>query len=131
MGFSLGVVAIKSRHSNHNQVVAVVQVVASFTNTSITDYAWTFGDGGTCIDANPTHAYAVGGQYLVCLTAFNVCGASIQSCTAVTVSLVTGISEQLEQNLWVCSMNCVNPDGFESQASLNIFDVAGRNGSVQ
>lgn len=112
------------------------ELVASFTNTStgtnITDYAWTFGDGGTSIDANPTHAYAVGGQYLVCLTAFNACGASIQSCTAVTVSLVTGISEQLEQNLSVYP----NPsegnitlklNGFESQASLNIFDVAGRN----
>ncbi|MFT5858619.1 MAG: PKD repeat protein [Flavobacteriaceae bacterium] len=44
---------------------------ATFTNTSsgTTNYFWDFGDGNTSSLANPTHAYASSGTYLVCLTA--------------------------------------------------------------
>lgn len=45
----------------------------NFTNTStaggtITSYSWTFGDGGTSSLQNPSHNYAAGGWYNVCLT---------------------------------------------------------------
>ena len=39
-------------------------------------YAWTFGDGGTSTGSSPVHVYMNGGQYAVCLTATNACGAS-------------------------------------------------------
>ena len=47
-----------------------------FTNTSITNptgqnitsYQWSFGDGGTSTQANPTHTYAQGGTYQATLT---------------------------------------------------------------
>jgi hypothetical protein len=39
-------------------------------------YAWTFGDGGTSTGTTPVHVYMNGGQYSVCLTATNACGAS-------------------------------------------------------
>jgi PKD repeat protein len=35
---------------------------------TIASYAWTFGDGGTSTDANPTHHYAAAGTYSVGLT---------------------------------------------------------------
>lgn len=46
----------------------------TFTSTSTgvtstsTVYAWDFGDGSTGTGANPTHAYATPGNYMVCLT---------------------------------------------------------------
>lgn len=49
--------------------------LVSFTNLStipsgtITTYAWNFGDGNTSAAANPTHAYAAPGTYLVTLIA--------------------------------------------------------------
>lgn len=39
-----------------------------------TQWAWTFGDGGSSTDQNPSHTYAFPGNYLVCLTVTSVCG---------------------------------------------------------
>lgn len=51
-------------------------LVAIFTNGSTGNgtlsYAWTFGDGGTDVTANPTHTYTSPGTYVVCLTTTNV-----------------------------------------------------------
>jgi len=54
-----------------------------FTDTSdkgaqgnITSWAWTFGDGGTSTDQNPTHAYATAGLYTVSLTVTKASGAT-------------------------------------------------------
>ena len=37
-------------------------------DSSITGWAWTFGDGGTSADQNPAHTYAAAGTYEVSLT---------------------------------------------------------------
>lgn len=53
-------------------------VTGVFTNTSTTSgtstYAWTFGDGGTSTEMNPTHIYATVGTFTVTLTVTNECG---------------------------------------------------------
>lgn len=50
----------------------------SFTNTSIngSSYQWSFGDGNTSTEENPTHTYAVEGIYNVVLIVTNECGES-------------------------------------------------------
>ncbi|HPI55351.1 MAG TPA: PKD domain-containing protein, partial [Chitinophagaceae bacterium] len=58
---------------------------ANFTNTStasgtITNYYWTFGDGGTSTLANPTHAYTNSGYYNVCLNIVAVSSAGTTQC---------------------------------------------------
>ncbi len=52
-----------------------------FTNTSTdgASYSWSFGDGGTSTEANPSHTYAVGGAYTVTLTVSNPCGTDFYS----------------------------------------------------
>ena len=47
-----------------------------FTNLSLgaQSYSWNFGDGNSSVEENPTHVYAVGGTYIVELTAENNCG---------------------------------------------------------
>ncbi|MBI1224796.1 MAG: choice-of-anchor B family protein [Bacteroidetes bacterium] len=52
---------------------------ATFTNNSVgaASYSWTFGDGGTSTDANPTHTYAANGAYEVTLEATNECGFTV------------------------------------------------------
>jgi PKD repeat protein len=37
-------------------------------------YAWTFGDGGTSTEQNPSHTYSDAGTYTVSLTVTNACG---------------------------------------------------------
>ena len=49
-------------------------------------YAWTFGDGNTSTEANPTHTYTTGGTYTVELTVTDQDGlASATATTQVTV----------------------------------------------
>jgi len=47
-----------------------------FTNasTSATSFQWTFGDGGSSTDRNPSHTYAAPGSYTVTLVAKNSAG---------------------------------------------------------
>lgn len=51
-----------------------------------TQWAWTFGDGGTSASQNPSHTYTANGTYTVCLIATNAGGSSAQVCKQVTVS---------------------------------------------
>jgi PKD repeat protein len=48
-------------------------------------YAWDFGDGNTSTQFNPTHTYAAGGIYNVCLTVTSDCGTD-NFCLSVTVA---------------------------------------------
>jgi PKD repeat protein len=60
----------------------------NFTDQSTggpTQWAWTFGDGGTSAQQNPSHTYTANGVYNVCLTASNNIG-STQYCENVTVT---------------------------------------------
>jgi PKD repeat protein len=62
-----------------------------FSNTSIsaTDFEWTFGDGSSSTDKDPTHTYAANGEYTVTLKAADLLGQS--STTSQTVTLVEPI----------------------------------------
>ena len=54
-----------------------VPFTVAFTDVSIglpTDWAWSFGDGGTSTLQNPTHVYTLPGTYDVALTVTNVAG---------------------------------------------------------
>jgi gliding motility-associated-like protein len=55
----------------------------SFINTSIgaTAYEWSFGDGGTSTDAEPSHAFTASGQYTVTLVAGSTCLSDTMSAT--------------------------------------------------
>lgn len=70
-----------------------------FTNTSvvlgsITNYMWTFGDGGTSNVANPTHTYSTTGNYNVCLTIVTVYNGVTSTCTHCDSSIFAQVSSQ-------------------------------------
>ena len=62
---------------------ALINFTDMSTN-SPTVWAWDFGDGGTSTDQNPSHLYANGGDFNVCLTASNAQGSNTL-CESVTV----------------------------------------------
>lgn len=51
---------------------------------TITDYAWTFGDGSTSILANPSHTYTEG-TYNACLTIFTDTGCESSYCSTIYI----------------------------------------------
>lgn len=54
------------------------------TTGPVTSWLWDFGDATTSTLQNPTHTYATGGTYTVCLTSTSQCG-STQACSTITV----------------------------------------------
>jgi PKD repeat protein len=74
---SCGVVTVSCPAPVASFTLTMSALTVNFTSTSTggpTTYAWDFGDGGTSAIANPTHVYAQGGTYQVCLTVTNGCG---------------------------------------------------------
>lgn len=51
---------------------------------TVTQWLWNFGDGNTSTQQNPTHTYAVPGNYTICLTVTSSCG-NTTVCLPVTV----------------------------------------------
>ncbi len=58
---------------------------ASTSPHSITSWLWDFGDGHTSTSQNPSHTYAHGGTYYVCLSMHDAHGCSSTYCHNVTV----------------------------------------------
>ena len=79
-----------------NSTVGAVPFNVSFTDLSTgvpTSWSWSFGDGNTSIEQNPSHIYSKGGQYTVRLTAKNPVGSNSTTKTKyITVESVPVVS---------------------------------------
>ena len=64
----------------------------STASGTITNYYWTFGDGGNSTLANPTHTYATSGYYNVCLNIVAVSSAGTTQCNFCDSIYVNGIT---------------------------------------
>ena len=62
------------------------------TDGTITSRLWDFGDGATSTQANPTHPYALPGDYDVTLTVTDDDGASTSATETVSVAAAAGIA---------------------------------------
>ncbi len=75
-------------------VTGSAPLAVTFTDLSTnapSSWAWTFGDGGTAVTRNPSHAYATAGTYSVALTVTNAAGTNTLTRTGyVTVTVPTG-----------------------------------------
>lgn len=69
--------------ADFSQMVSGNQVNLTNATTNGTSYLWSFGDGNTSTDENPTHTYTENGSYRVELTATNECGSKSVTKTVV------------------------------------------------
>ncbi|MCF8459530.1 MAG: PKD domain-containing protein [Flavobacteriales bacterium] len=105
---------------------------ASTTSSSITDYAWDFGDGNSSTDASPTNVYAADGSYTVCLTVTDANGCTSEYCEAIQVTdIPTTIAEAVERGMEVYpnpsnGQFVVEVSGVEADVQIVVLDVAGR-----
>lgn len=61
-------------------------VIITNTSTDGASYSWSFGDGATSDETNPSHTYAEDGVYTVTVTVTNACGTAFYS-EIITVEL--------------------------------------------
>lgn len=100
------------------------------SDSTVTAWAWDFGDGATSTSQNPVHLYDLSGVYLVCLTVTDMFGCISTACD--TVSYSVGIEPESipSKNIYP------NPtSGFFSvkisslygkQVQIGVFDMTGR-----
>lgn len=98
------------------------------TSTGATTYSWTFGDGGTSTQANPTHVYAAG-TYTATLIVTNACGSdtTTQSVTVVGVGgeLANG-SVQVYPNPNHGDFRVSFDLGIAEEVTLTVLNLAGQ-----
>jgi PKD repeat protein len=93
------------------------ELVCSFANASSADastFSWAFGDGGTSVDASPTHTYAADGTYTVALTvtdpegftgsvSHDVTVAQTSQPTTMSITSFTATSASTGKNTWAAT----------------------------
>ncbi len=76
-------------------------------NTTITGYSWDFGDSQTSTAANPAHAYATGGTYMVTLITYTALGCIDTTNIPVTIN-PTPAAPAPSSNSPVCEGSTLN-----------------------
>jgi len=93
------------------------------------EWLWTFGDGSTSDEVNPSHMFSDTGQFTVCLIAGNGCN-SDTVCAAIMI-IPTGIKD-LSQNVKVYPnpvrdmMNVEIPKSSSYLINIELYDISGR-----
>ena len=100
-------------------------------STNATGFVWSFGDGSTSTEANPTYQYQENGTYTISLTAVGICGTSTVTET-VTIS-VTNILEEEKVSLFEVFPNpglgniTINLEGEPTDnLEIRLIDILGR-----
>jgi len=83
----------------------------SLGNGIITNWSWDFGDGATSTLQNPSHTYATGGIYSVCLTVTN------------TLADGTTCVDEVCRTIWVLLPACWATANFDYIVSANLLSV--------
>jgi hypothetical protein len=116
---------------NYSQNGASVTMINSSVNA--TSYSWSFGDGGTSSEENPTHTYVTNGNFVITLIATGNNALCNPDTITVPISLSVGIGAiegmdmvQLYPNptngIVNLSLNSLNSQSFE----VRITDATGR-----
>jgi len=111
---------IPTANFNYNQHNNTVEFI---NNTdSATSYIWNFNDNNTSTEKNPTHIYLDTGNYIVNLTASNICGSNIYIDT-VHISIVN-IENKILNNTIKIYPNPITNSYLNIESDNNIISIS-------
>ncbi|MCZ4407940.1 T9SS type A sorting domain-containing protein [Cryomorphaceae bacterium 1068] len=108
--------------------------VVTFTNTTenFDSLSWSFGDGNSSTEIDPTHIYDESGVYTVVLTTFK-CGKSATFSKTISIELTLGTRDRNSEEMVIfpnpasdkITIQLTNPSG-RNMENIRIFDIWGR-----
>lgn len=118
-----------------HQVPGSMEVVftdSSSANHNIISWLWTFGDGGTSNEQNPSHTYVNAGSYEVCLSVHDSLNCQNTVCDTVLVHIISGTDVLFEENDLKAYPNPFNSFvtieldlSANSQIAIEVYDIVG------
>ncbi|HEX7881042.1 MAG TPA: PKD domain-containing protein [Candidatus Eisenbacteria bacterium] len=100
------------------------------TGETITNYAWTFGDGGTATGAIASHAYATAGTFTATLTVTGSGGGTNSTSTQVSITVPSDGELQLVARTFMPTIGETYPITLDVELGrwqfLRIYDLEGR-----
>ncbi|GAA1244190.1 collagenase [Kitasatospora nipponensis] len=88
--YAAGPTSLFDQSVNGATVTLTDRSVVTNSTSQITGWHWSFGDGTTADQQNPTHTYAAAGTYTVDLTVTDAAGKTASTPTSVTVTVGSG-----------------------------------------
>ncbi|MFB7667140.1 collagenase [Kitasatospora sp. NPDC056138] len=97
--------------------------VETASSAKITSWNWTFGDGTSSDERNPTHTYAAAGTYTVDLTVTDSSGKTASTPAAVTVTTGGALPACTDVRTDAMGQNCSRPNQAATAGSLDYLYV--------
>ena len=102
---------------------------ASDSDGQVVSYNWTFGDGQTSPEANPSHLYTSVGTFNAIVTVTDNAGATATSTVPVTVNSAPGGGAGIQNVIWVNSVGCAINGSTLTKTSSSAWGNAGASSS--
>lgn len=104
-------------------IAGLPSIFNSSCSVNATSFSWSFGDGGTSTEANPTYTFTDEGSYTVTLTVSNDAGKTDDQSTTVTViapSVIEHTGNIESDETWISGTHLVTGDVYVDGAILTI-----------
>ncbi len=128
--FALMVNVLPLTNAEFDQTLIDGKVDFEFTGTNADTLFWSFGDGNTSADSNPTHTYNNGGVYEVSLITKNTCNSDTASQT-LTIIISSAADTELDTKVTVTpnpnsGMFNINIKDSNETFKVDLIDIYGR-----
>ncbi len=102
----------------------------SSSSGNIISWDWSFGDGGTDNNQNPSHTYTANGNYLACLTIMTDDSCTNTYCDTIVINCINGLEDLHETGVQIAPNPVVDQlaISLEDAASIeySLYDLNGR-----
>ncbi|RKE22215.1 collagenase [Streptomyces sp. TLI_171] len=118
--YATGPTALFDQSVSGTTVTLTDRSVVTNSPAQITSWHWTFGDGGSSDQRNPSHTYASPGTYTVALTVTDSTGRSTATPSSVTVTALPACTDQRTDAM---GQNCQRTGRARTAGSLDYLYV--------
>ncbi|WP_280725938.1 collagenase [Kitasatospora sp. MAA4] len=121
--YAAGPTSLFDQTQNGATVSLTDKSVETASSAKITSWSWTFGDGTSSTQQNPTHTYTAAGTYTVDLTVTDSSGKTASTPSSVTVAAATTLPTCTDPRTDAMGQNCSRPNQAATAGNLDYMYI--------